>query len=182
MFFVHNLDFGGLGFRLVDESYCSLYYLNDLCYFWVFGHRRFKMNARTPSWLVEVVSSCGQHFCGFGLKPQIYNLVSFYHLIEPDFQSVVVAAAKNVPSCIVCALCLFTYGKYIYIFVKGLNFSSDENLVVPLIRFSVFVWEYCVLHLGLLGLTGPTQETGYDLPCSLMRNIRTLIIFLQMDL
>lgn len=96
-------------------------------------------------------------------------------------QSVVVAAAKNVPSCIVCALCLFTYGKYFYIFVKGLNFSN-ENLVVPLIRFSVFVWEYCVLHLGLLGLTGPAQETGYDLPCSLMRNIRTLIIYLQMDL
>lgn len=144
VFFVHNLDFGGLGFRLVDESYCSLYYLNDLCYFWVFGRHRFNMNARTPSWHIEVVSSSGQQFCAFGLKPQIYNLVSFSHLIEPDFQSVVVFAAKNSPSCIVCALYLFTYGKYICIFVKGLNFATNECVVVLWIRFLCGNIVYCI--------------------------------------
>lgn len=51
----------------------------------------------------------------------------------------------------VCALYLFTYGKYIYIFVKSLNFATDESMVAPWIWFSVL----CVC-VGILCVTSRT--------------------------
>lgn len=150
---------GVLGFRSVNESYCSLYYLNDLCYFWAFSHHRFKTNAQTPSWLaLRLFPPVVSMFLALAWNLRSIFWCDFYHLVEPDFhqsQPVVLAAAKNGPSCIVCTSYLYKYGKYICIFLKGLNFATNESVLVPWIRFSVL--SVC---LGILCIT--SRNIGID--------------------